>query len=274
MFCKGLAMILTRFVLVAWCAICASIATAHEFWIEPERYQVATDENLVARFRNGEELEGVSLGYFDRSSQRYEVIADGRAMPVTPRLGDNPALDVPAPGAGLVVVVHETTPSFVTYKTWEKFQKFADHKDFAGWRVQHEALYFPDPPFKERYTRHAKALIAVGDGAGADAQAGLLTEFVALTNPYAPGFDGVMRVQLHYGAVLRAGAQVEVFDRAPDDSVTITLHTTDADGIAAVPVTPGHEYLFDAVVLEPSPPDAGAVWDTYWAALTFMVPAR
>ena len=267
-------MILTRFVLVAWCAICASNATAHEFWIEPERYQVAAGENLVARFRNGEELEGVSLGYFARSSQRYAVIANGTATPVTPRLGDNPALDVPAPGAGLMVVVHETTPSFVTYKTWEKFQKFADHKDFAGWRVQHEALLFPDPPFKERYTRHAKALIAVGDGAGADAQAGMLTEFVALTNPYAAGFDGVMKVQLHYGEFLRAGAQVEVFDRAPDSSVTITLHTTAADGIAEVPVTPGHEYLFDAVVLEPSPPDAGAVWDTYWAALTFMVPAR
>jgi len=39
-------------------------------------------------------------------------------------------------------------------------------------------------------------------------------------------------------------------------------------------VTQGHDYLFDAVVLEPSPEDVGAVWDTYWAALTFAVPVR
>ncbi|WP_299686755.1 DUF4198 domain-containing protein [uncultured Tateyamaria sp.] len=268
-------MFLIRLFLTGWCAIFASIATAHEFWIEAERYQVPAGQNIVARFKNGETFEGVSLSYFDRSTQRFELVTDGVAAPVTPRLGDNPALDVPAPGDGLAVVLHETTPSFVTYKRWAKFQKFADHKDFAGWRAQHDALGFPPPPFKERYTRHAKALIAVGDdGAGADARYGLLTEFVALTNPYVPGFNNVMRVQVHYGDATRPDAQVEVFDRAPDDSVTVTLYRTDADGIAAVPVTPGHDYLFDAVVLEPIAGDETAVWDTHWAALTFSVPAQ
>ncbi|MEL7260438.1 MAG: DUF4198 domain-containing protein [Pseudomonadota bacterium] len=271
---KGRIMILARIACVVWCAICASFATAHEFWIEAERYQVAPGESLVARFKNGEDFEGVSLAYFDRRSARFDLIRDGDMRALSPRTGNNPALDTPAPGSGLVVAVHETTPSFVTYKTWDKFQTFADHKDFDGWRAQHDALFFPAPPFKERYTRHAKALFAVGDGLGADARAGLLTEFVALTNPYAPGFDGTMRVRLHYGDTLRADAQVEVFDRAPDGTVTVSLYRTDSDGVARIPVTQGHDYLFDAVVLEPSPEDVGAVWDTYWAALTFAVPVR
>lgn len=250
------------------------MATAHEFWLEPVAYQVDAGENLTVRLKNGEEMEGTTLSFFPRSIARFDVVMDGTARAVDSRMGDNPALDAPAPDEGLAIVVHETTPSFVTYREWAKFQKFADHKDFPDWRAEHEARDYPEPPFKERYTRHAKALIAVGDGAGVDAPLGLLTEFVALTNPYAPDFDGQMQVQVLLRGAPRPDAQVEVFDRAPDDSVTVTLHRTDASGVASIPVQPGHEYLFDAVVLEPIANPEDAVWDTFWAALTFAVPAR
>ena len=101
-----------------------------------------------------------------------------------------------------------------------------------------------------------------------------------MTNPYDANFDNQMKVRLLYQDEPRADAQVEVFDRAPDDSVTISLHSTDAAGEAVIPVTAGHEYLFDAVVLRTAAdaqtggsytPDE-PVWETLWAALTFQVP--
>jgi hypothetical protein len=87
-----------------------------------------------------------------------------------------------------------------------------------------------------------------------------------------------MAVALFYQDAPRPDAQVEVFARAPDGTVTVTLHRTDAAGEARVPVAPGHDYLFDAVVLRPSL-EAGSqerapVWETLWAALTFAVPDR
>lgn len=265
---------LTRVFLAFWCAICASIATAHEFWIEPETFQVAPGENITAQLKNGQKFEGISLAYFDRNITRFDVATGDTLTAVDGRMGDSPALNIQAGDDGLVVVVHETAPSFVTYKDWEKFLAFAQHKDFPDIAARHAANGFSPAPFKERYTRHAKALIAVGDGAGADRALGLKTEFVVLTNPYEIDFDGTMRVQLLYQAAPRANAQVEVFDRDPEGSVTITLHRTDATGIATIPVTPGHEYLFDGVVLRPAHGSADAVWDTFWAALTFAVPAR
>jgi hypothetical protein len=55
----------------------------------------------------------------------------------------------------------------------------------------------------------------------------------------------------------------------------ITLHRTDADGIASLPVK-GFSYLVDAVVLrEPTAElaaEAEIAWETLWAALTFGVP--
>lgn len=232
---------------------------------------------IEGNFKNGQEFEGNSLAFFDRNSVRYEMLADEEVTPIKPRSGDRPALSVPAPAKdALVVVVHETAPSFVTYTEWDKFLAFVEHKDFADAVSTHDAKNWPRDRFRERYTRHVKALIAVGNGEGTDQYVGLKTEFIALTNPYASDFEGKMTVLLTYEGTPRADAQVEVFDRAPDDSVTITLHRTDAEGTATVPVQPGHEYLFDAVVLEPAPDaeteENAPLWETYWAALTFEVP--
>lgn len=263
---------LSRCLIVTATALLTGAAHAHEFWIEPQEFQVDSGAPLVADFKNGENFEGGSLAYFSTSTTRFDVIAGGTIAPVEGRMGDRPALNTASPADGLIVIVHESTPASLKYKTWEKFAKFAAHKDFADIEARHQALGFPREDFRESYTRHSKALMSVGNGAGADQAYGLKTEFVALTNPYADGFDGVMQVQVLLDGAPRAQAQVEVFARDPDGTVEITLHRTDAEGIANIAVQPGHDYLFDAVTLAPYEGPQDAVWSTYWAALTFSVP--
>ncbi|MEP5731830.1 MAG: DUF4198 domain-containing protein [Sulfitobacter sp.] len=252
-------------------------ATAHEFWIEPVLYQVEPGETLQANFKNGQEFVGSTLSYFDRNSARFDMIADGQRTELSPRAGDSPAFDTPAPlEDGLVVVVHETAPSFVTYREWAKFLKFVKHKDFANAVDDHIAAGWSQERFRERYTRHVKSLMAVGSGKGVDEPVGLVTEIVALTNPYEDTFTNNMKISVLYQGEPRADAKVEVFERAPDDSVTISLHRTDSNGQAEIPVAPGHSYLFDAVVLRPAAQadasENAVVWETFWAGLTFAVP--
>ncbi len=249
---------------------------AHEFWIEPTEYQVESGAILTADLKNGENFRGTSLGWFDNNFTRFDIAAGQRLVAVDGRPGDYPALNMQTPADGLLVVLHETTPASLTYREWEKFQKFADHKDFPDAAAVHEERGWSTEKFRESYTRHVKALIAAGDGAGADRAFGLETEIVALDNPYAGGFAGPLRVRVLYQDAPRADAQVEVFERDPSGEVTVSLVRTDARGIAPVPVRAGHEYLLDAVVLREaesagSEPDA-PVWRTLWAALTFRVP--
>ena len=256
-------------------------AFAHEYWLSPLNYQVESGEKIAAHFRNGEEFVGATFPYLPNRLTRFEVLVEGQTYNLSPRAGDNPALQIPAPDKdALVVVVAETTPSKVTYKEWEKFLSFAEHKDFPKAEADHTANGWSQEKIIETYTRHVKTLIATGTGTGQDAATGMATEFVAMTNPYDANFDNQMKVRLLYQDEPRADAQVEVFDRAPDDSVTISLHSTDAAGEAVIPVTAGHEYLFDAVVLRTAAdaqtggsytPDE-PVWETLWAALTFQVP--
>lgn len=254
-----------------------SSAYAHEFWLEPREYQVEPGAAIAVDLRNGEKFKGNALSYFPSNTTRFEMASGKEITPLEPRLGDTPALQTTAPAQdGLLVVLHEAAPSTVIYTEWEKFVRFAEHKDFPQVVEDHIAAGYPQDRFKERYTRHSKTLIAVGDGAGADRAFGLATELVALDNPYAEAFDGQMRVALTAQGNPRADAQIEVYERRGDAPVTITKYRTDGQGIATFDVAPGGSYLVDAVLLRPAAPDNSIpdapLWETLWASLTFRVP--
>lgn len=249
-------------------------ATAHEFWIDPVEFFVSAGDEMAANLRVGQEFSGSSYSYLPRNFTRFEVYAGDEARPVEGRLGDVPALAMAGLPEGLAVIAHETTNSRLTYTEWDRFLRFAEHKDFGDVGTLHDERGLSREEFVESYSRHAKSLVAIGDGAGSDRELGLVTEIVALANPYTDDLSDGLPVQVFYQGEVRADVQVELFDRDPEGEVTITLHRTDAEGIALLPVEPGHAYLADHVVLEPVEPteDSPAVWHSYWASLTFAVP--
>lgn len=254
----------------------AAPVSAHEYWIEPIAYAVPGNSILAAALFNGQNFTGTEFPFLPQAFARFDVALGDQVVPVTGRLGDRPALLMRPLGEGLHVVVFETPGDAVEYTEFDKFKGFVEHKDFRGALETHAARGLPETKFSEFYTRHSKALIAVGHGKGADRAFGLETEIVALANPYTDALDGRMPVQVLYQGAPRADAQIELFAKAPDGTVVVTLHRTGADGVAQLPVVPGHSYLVDAVVLrEPAAAlaaERGVVWESLWAALTFAVP--
>ena len=255
----------------------ASPAVAHEFWIEPLAYQVEADGRLEANLVNGQDFAGVKIPYLPRGIANFVVFTDlNSAARVRGRAGDMPALQQDALGEGLNVVVYQANPSTIDYAEWDKFQAFVDHKDFGDILSIHQARGLPEEGFKEVYARFSKSLMGVGDSAGADTRVGMITEIVALKNPYTDDLSDGMQVQLFYLNEPRAEVQLEVFEKAADDTVEVTFYRTDADGITTFPVKPGHSYMLDAVVLrQPSDSvatETGAVWETLWANMTFAAP--
>jgi len=273
-------MIFTRIISIASAAIaCAPIASAHEFWIDPPKFQVESDTPFVADLRNGQLFQGTAQSFFESRNTRFEVSLGGQSIQITGRMGDRPAIQLPAPGEdGLMVIVHEAAPSTVSYAEWEKFMSFVEHKDFDGVEATQTERGWARENFKELYTRHSKSLVAIGSGEGADREFGLATEFVALDNPYAADFDGTLDVALLYNGAPRSDAQIEIYARDVEDTVVVTTTRTDANGQAAIPVEAGMEYLLDAVVLRPlagaTTVEAGPIWETLWASLTFAAPSR
>ncbi len=254
----------------------ASPMAAHEFWIEPVEYQVDAETTLEAHIVNGEEFAGGKLAYLPQRFVNFVLFAGDASARVEGRPGDIPALQQEPVAEGLNIAAYQANNATVDYETWEKFQNFVDHKDFGDVLSQHEARGISLDGFKEVYSRHSKSLMGVGNSEGSDRRVGLETEIVALTNPYTDDLSDGFRVQVYYRNDLRPDTQVELFEKAPDGTVAISLYRTDADGIAVFPVRAGHRYMVDAVVLrEPSAQlaeSSGAVWETLWANLTFAVP--
>lgn len=253
------------------CAIWPGLSSAHELWIDLDAWSFAPGDTISANIRNGETFEGGALVWLDRNAARAEAVFGETTAQITGRAGDRPALVTPALEAGLGVLVYETTPSTITYRTWDKFQAFVDHKALPISKDAHLAAGHPEVPFTESYTRHTKALIDVGQTSGTDKAFGLETEIIALSDPYAATFDLTLPIEVQYQGSPRTGAQVEIFEKSPDGSVEVRLTQTDDAGRAEIPVKRGHTYLLDAVVLRDSARE-GAIYDTLWAALTFHVP--
>lgn len=250
------------------------LAAAHEFWIDPMDYIVPSKGALVATLRVGETFAGAEQSYLDRNFVRFDMQCGGTLEAVPGRAGDRPALNVAAPRDGLCVIIHQTRDYTLTYREWQKFVNFVEHKDFEGVLAEHAARGLPESEFVELYSRYAKSLIAVGDGAGDDAEVGLVTEIVAEANPYTDDMTDGLPIRVLYDGAPRADAQVELFARPPEGKVEVTLHRTDAEGRVTLPVQPGYSYLADAVVLRPLEAQAekDPVWESLWASLTFAVP--
>jgi hypothetical protein len=257
-------------------AVPALPVLAHEFFVQPQAYTISQDQPLMADIRVGQQFKGSAYSYIPQNTVRFDLVIGDSVIPVQARVGDRPALNMPAPREGLVTVVHQTTDSFLTYSDPAKFEQFVTHKDFAWALDENKKRGIPEIGFRERYSRYGKALIAVGSGAGMDREVGMETEIVALANPYTDDLAGGMPVLVLYQGKPRVDTQVEVFARAPDAAVTDSFYRTNADGIATIPVEPGVEYLFDAVVMRPLEPVAenDPVWESLWASLTFMVPPQ
>ena len=265
---------------LAFAALASSVialpSSAHEFWIEPTDYMLSPGETLNARIMVGTEFEGSSYAYLPTNFRRFDISTGGQPVPLPGRIGDRPAAQVAIGREGLTTLIHVTRDYELTWETWKKFEDFVDHKDGAGVLEDHRAQYEEADGVREVYSRYGKSLVAVGNGAGEDKAYGLLTEIVALENPYTDNLSDGFDVRVLYEGEPRADEQVEIFARDVDGAVTITTTRTNADGVATINVAPETEYLLDSVVFRAPAEDLAAdfdpQWETLWASLTFRTP--
>ncbi|MGH1331025.1 MAG: DUF4198 domain-containing protein [Paracoccaceae bacterium] len=252
-----------------------TIAFGHEFWISPQKYQLAEGEPIIAALRVGQDFKGASYAYLPPEFERFDLVQGDRLRAVEGRIGDRPALNMAAPNDGLWIVVHETRDYILRYSEAEKFVKFTTHKDFPEVVARHAERGFAPAGFAEAYRRFGKSLVAVGAGAGQDRDVGLRTEIVARANPYTDDLSGGLPVDVYFEGAPRVDVQVEVFARYGPEDVRISTVRTDENGRAIIPVEPGVEYLLDAVVMLPLEAKDAAqdpVWNSLWASLTFKTP--
>jgi uncharacterized GH25 family protein len=248
----------------------------HELWIDTTDFKVEKDTLLNLNLRNGENFDGFSLGYFDRSVKELYWRQNGKKFNNNSRQGDNPALQISPTDNGLISIIYVSKPSIIKYKDFSKFQNFVIEKHSPNALEIHKNLDFPRENFSELYTRYSKALVGVGTSKGFDTENNLELELVALENPYADNMDDGIEILALYNGNPRAFSNLNVFERSnTDSSVNTFVVKTNDKGVAVVEVKNDCTYLIDNVIIRPANEklfkERGVIWESLWAALTFSV---
>ncbi len=255
-------------------------SVAHEFWIEPEKFEVKNTEKISANIRVGQMMKGVSYGYYPKNFRRSEIKIDDIITPILGQPGDKPAINAPPQGDNLVTLIYTTKDNIVSYNDWSLFENFLIEKNLMSVKKEHLLKNFPKTKFKEMYSRYAKALIGSGKSFGEDHETGLEVEIILDKNPYTEDTSNGLEITLLNKGIPKPNSQIEIFSRSVDKSIRMETLLTDKFGKVVVKVSPKTDYLINAVIMrkpKDNKRDLRAVrqpilWESLWASTTFRVP--
>jgi len=246
-------------VALAWVS---SPVLAHDFWIEPSAYTPGAGELVRVKLWVGEHLGGETLPRNEAGIERFATIRGTSEAPVLGIDGSDPAGILRPTSPGGLVIAYRSERNPVTVDA----AKFTAYLDLEGLpRVK---------PGREVFSRCAKSLLAVG-GLGGPAltrPVGLTLELTPETDPYTLGPGASLSVRLLYEGKPLAGALVMALDAT--DAKTPQKIRSDKDGRATFTLPRSGAWLIKAVHMIPGARDTGADWESFWASLTFAIPAK
>ncbi len=255
--------------------VVTGLAAAHDMFLKPGQFFVAENGSLPAILLNGT---------FDKSSNSINRTRIADLSMVGPRgrtridttawatAGDTSRIVYRTGPAGTYVLAVSTRPSEIELdaKDFNGYLKEDGLDDELARRTKAGEL---GADAKERYSKHVKAIVQVGNHRSRDfaTALGYPAEIVPVNNPYDLKIGGTLAVTLLVGGKPAPNALVLYGARAPSGKVTAEQSTrAGADGVARIPISgPGVWYVkFISMTRLGKTPD-GVTHESKWATLTF-----
>ena len=180
------------------------------------------------------------------------------------------------PGTYLIGV---STAARVITLSAEDFNEYLVHDGITDAIEQRKAAGKTNDEATERYSKHVKALVQVGDARSGQwaHQLGYPVEFMPLSNPYELGRGDELQVRF-----LRAGQPVanqlvyanyedhHSHDAAGGHVESVTTRTN-ADGVATIPLSRTGRWYVRTIHMVETTDEADVDYESNWATLTFQV---
>ena len=254
----------------------AGVATAHDYWIEPSVFRLDPGGRVLFYLRVGENFSGEPAASSIERTKRFTIDSSGRRFDVLP-LQHDPAGMARLSEGGLQVVSFENTPTYLELPA-DRFNAYLEAEGLESVLQAREEAGASQQPGREAYSRCAKALLWVEEeeplsaGAGLHARPmGMTLELLPDTNPYRMKAPATLTVKLIYEGQPVSGALIMALNRqAPDDVQRVE---SDPGGRAEFRVHRGGVWMVKAVHMVRAAAAAREDWRSYWASLTFEVPA-
>jgi len=246
----------------------AGSLSAHDLFLKLESYFVSPGASLVVRVLNG------------TFSASEDAVARGRVRDiavVTPagvtRLdntvwtarGDTSFLTVSTGESGTYVIGASLHPRELELEA-KDFNAYLAHDGVPDVLEARRKANELDQPARERYSKHAKALIQVGDRRtdGYRTALGYPAELIPLDNPYDLSSGGVLRVRAVVDGKPVANQLVLVGGQGPESSMR-----TDSAGVARVRIGSRGAWYVKFIHMQPADGDTAIDYESKWATLTF-----
>src|SRR5712692_3315011 len=259
-------------VLVVAIALGGARLIAHDMWIVPTTFSPEPGEIVGVRLRVGQDLLGDPLPRDPALVNQFVVEDAAGRRPVIGRDGADPAGLLRVAMPGLLVIGYRSNPSPVELPA-EKFNQYLKEEGLDAVAALRARRNETGAIAHELFSRCAKSLVFSGSPSEAqgDRRLGFTLELVAERNPYAIRTGEDLPFRLTYENRPLAGALVVAMNRLnPSEKLAAR---TGNDGRVRFRLRSGGMWLVKAVHMIPAPAGAKAEWASFWASLTFELPA-
>jgi uncharacterized GH25 family protein len=243
---------------------------AHDLFLKPDTYFVPPGSTLIVRVLNGTFSKSEGAVAKDRVRDITVVTPAGATRLDTAAWmaeGDTSILTVSTRESGTYVIGASLGPRELKLEA-KDFNDYLAHDGLPDVLAARREAGELDRPARERYSKHVKALVQVGDRRteGYQTALGYPAELIPLDNPYALGAGAVFRVRAVIEGEPVANQLVIAGSRSGSRSVR-----TDGAGVARFRIGARGAWYVKFIHMRPAAGDSTIDYESKWATLTFGV---
>jgi hypothetical protein len=266
-----------RALAAALIGLASGMAGAHEFWITaaPFKAPAAAMVHLdlyVGQFFDGE-LIPLTAEYVTQF-QRFGADGTENLMRRVPRSGAT-GIILPLDKPGTQILAIDTHPNFVKLSSDQFTYYLADEglTQIRMLREQRQARAPVKAVNRERYRRHIKALVQIGDLADGTAlmKTGQRLEIVPLADPRQSSRTAPTAFQVLFEGKPLAGVLIKAWNKTNGQTVLLRA-VADETGVAMITLPFPGMWMLSAVHMLPVQNDPALDWESLWANLSFEIP--
>lgn len=244
---------------------------AHEFWLQPDKFKVASGETFNVSLKVGEGFQGEK--WTAKIKRLNDVKIHGSSVKdVTKKfLADTlESTQLSISKKGSYVVAMTSNPSFIELEG-KKFTDYLIEDGLEDMIELRKDKNISHSKAREFYSRYAKTLIQVGNKLDDSfkKEIGFPLEIIPQTHPYRIDSESSMKVLVLFKGKPLKGSMVKVWHKNSDEMVEPLNLKTDATGFVNVNVFPEGKWMLSTVKMEEYKDKSKADYESFWASYTF-----
>jgi uncharacterized GH25 family protein len=252
-----------------------TVAAAHDMFLKPTRHLAPENSEVRIRVLNGTFVRSENSIARARLAD-VSVVSPTRRSPLDTAewtvTGDTSTFHIHTRGAGTYVVGVSTKPSVIEL-SGDDFNLYLKEDGIPDMLEARQRASELQKPAKERYSKHIKTLIQVGQARSTHFSTvmGYPAEIVPMENPYDLSSGATLRVRTLVDGKPAANQYVLFGGRTANDGGIEQKSTrSGADGIASIPLSQAGTWYVKFINMVPVRGDS-VTHESKWATLTFQV---